>query len=105
MITEIVLFRLPKDMSRKEAMSKYRASIPIWQGKPDLIRKTFLYDEPSQRGGAVYLWDNIESAKQAHGPAFQERIRATFGADPEFQYFESPIVIDNTANEVIDAAA
>jgi hypothetical protein len=59
-----VLFRLPKDMSRDDAMSKYRASIPIWQGKPDLIRKTFLYDEASQRGGAVYLWDNIESANK-----------------------------------------
>jgi hypothetical protein len=27
------------------------------------------------------------------------------GAKPEFQYFEAPIVIDNTANEVIDNAA
>jgi hypothetical protein len=88
MITEIVLFRLPKDMSRKEAMDKYRATIPIWQGKPGLIRKTFLYDEASQRGGAVYLWNNIESVKEAHGRVFQERIRSWWGADPEFQFLK-----------------
>jgi hypothetical protein len=105
MITEIVLFSLPKDMSREEAMAKYRASVPIWQANPDLIRKTFLYDEASRRGGGVYLWKNIEAAKQGHGPAFQERIRSTFGSDPEFQYFDTPIVIDNTAKQVIDAAA
>ena len=53
----------------------------------------------------MYLWKNIEAAMQAHGPTFQERIRSIFGAYPEFQYFETPIVIDNVAKEVIDAAA
>ena len=28
-----------------------------------------------------------------------------FGAKPEFQYFEAPIVIDNNAKQVFDAAA
>jgi hypothetical protein len=105
MITEIVLFRLPEGMSREDAMAKYRLSIPIWQANPDLIRKAFLYDAASQRGGGVYLWKNIEAAKRGHGPEFQERIRATFGAQPEFQYFETAILIDNAAREIIDEAA
>jgi hypothetical protein len=105
MITEIVLFRLPEGMSREDAMAKYRLSVPIWQANPDLIRKAFLYDAASRRGGAVYLWKNIEAAKRGHGPEFQERIRSTFGAQPEFQYFETPIIIDNAAHQVIDEAA
>jgi hypothetical protein len=105
MITEIVLFRLPQEMSREDAMAKYRLSIPIWQANPDLIRKTFLYDKASLRGGAVYLWNNIEAAKRAHGSEFQERIRANFGAQPEFQYFDTPIEIDNAAKQIIDEAA
>jgi len=86
-------------------MAKYRLSAPIWKANPDLIRKAFLYEEASLRGGGVYLWKNIEAAKRAHSLEFQERIRATFGAQPEFQYFETPIVIDNAAEQVIDEAA
>ena len=70
-----------------------------------MIHKAFLFDEPSRRGGGVYLWKSIEAAKQGHGAAFQERIRSIFGAEPEFQYFETPIVIDNAAKQVIDDAA
>ena len=105
MITEIVLFRLPDEMSRKDAMAKYQARVPLWQANPDLIHKTFLYDETSRRGGGVYLWKNIEAAKIAHGPAFQDGIQSIFGAKPEFQYFEAPIVIDNVAKQVVDNAA
>jgi hypothetical protein len=105
MITEIVLFRLPQGMSREDALAKYRLSVPIWRANPDLIRKAFLYDAASQRGGGVYLWKNIEAAKRGHGAEFQERIRSTFGAAPEFQYFETPILIDNAAEQVIDEAA
>ena len=56
--------------------------------------------------GVVFTYrKNIEAAKKAHGPAFQEGIQSIFGAKPEFQYFEAPIVIDNSAKEVIDNAA
>jgi hypothetical protein len=102
MITEIVLFSLPDGMSREDAMAKYRVRVPMWQANPDLIHKPFLYDEASRRGGGVYLWKNIEAAKKAHGPAFQQGIQSLFGAKPEFEYFEAPIVIDNAAKQVID---
>jgi hypothetical protein len=105
MISEIVLFGLPEGLSREDAMAKYRARVPAWQGNPDLIHKAFLYDETTRRGGGVYLWKNIEAAKKAHGPEFQEAIRSIFGSTPEMQYFEAPIVIDNAAKQVFDNAA
>jgi hypothetical protein len=105
MITEIVLWQMPDGMSREEILSKFRSSVPVWQANPNLIHKAFLFDETSRRGGGVYLWKNIEAAKQAHGPAFQDRIKAVFGAKPDFQYFDAPVVIDNTAKQVIDSAA
>ena len=76
MISEIVLFRLPDGMSRADAMTKYRARVSMWQANPDLIHKAFLFDETSRRGGGVYLWKNIEAAKKAHGPAFEEAIQS-----------------------------
>jgi hypothetical protein len=86
-------------------VSKYRLSVPAWQANTELIHKAFLFDEATRRAGGVYLWKSIEAAKRAHGPAFQDRIRSVFGAEPEFQYFETPIVIDNAAKQVIDGAA
>lgn len=105
MISEIVLFRLPDGMSRADAMIKYRARVPMWQANPDLIHKAFLFDETSRRGGGVYHWKNIEAAKLGHGAEFKKRIQSTYGCEPEFQYFETPIVIDNTTKQVIDEAA
>jgi hypothetical protein len=105
MITEVVLWRLPDGMSKDDVTAKFRASVPAWQSRPDLIHKAFLFDEKSRQVGGVYLWKTIEAAKEAHGPAFRERIRANFGATPEFQYFETPIVIDNQAKQVVDVAA
>ena len=81
MITEIVLFRLPDGMSREEAIAKYRLSVPGWRANPDLIRKTFLFDETSRRGGAVYNWKSIEAAKLGHGG--QEYIARLFAIDPK----------------------
>ena len=49
MISEIVLFRLPDGMSRADAMTKYRARLPMWQANPDLIHKAFLFDERQRR--------------------------------------------------------
>lgn len=105
MITEVVLWRLPEGMTRDEVTAKFRASVPAWRNRPSLVHKAFLYDEESRRVGGVYLWATIEAAREAHGPAFQERIRANFGAPPEFQYFDTPIVIDNQAKQVVDVAA
>lgn len=105
MITEVVLWRLPEGVSKDEVTAKFRASIPAWQNRPELIHKAFLFDEQTRRIGGVYLWTTMEAAKEAHGPSFQERIKANFGAMVEFQYFETPIVIDNQAKQVVDVAA
>ena len=69
MITKIVLWKMLEEMSREEILTKFRASVPTWQANPNLVHKAFLFDESSRRGG-VYLWKNIDAAKQAHGQAF-----------------------------------
>lgn len=105
MITEIVSFTLPEGTTREDALTKYRSSVPLWRGNPDLILKTFVFDEATRRGGAVYLWLNIDAAKRAHDETFRERVRATYGSEPEFQYLDSLIVIDKWADRVVEAPA
>jgi hypothetical protein len=71
MITEIVSWHLPEGMSREDTVAKYRLSVPTWQANADLIHKAFLFDEGARRAGGVYLWKNVDAAKQAHGEAFR----------------------------------
>jgi len=95
MITEIVTFAIPPGMSRDEVVALYEKSAPGWRANPDLIRKNYLYDAENGRGGGVYTWKTLEVAKEGHGAAFVERIAASFGSAPAFQYYETPIGIDN----------
>ncbi|MGR3782543.1 MAG: hypothetical protein ACU0DT_14945 [Albimonas sp.] len=95
LFTEIVAFAIPDHMSREEVLAAYAASAPIWREHPDLIRKNYLLDLESRRGGGVYLWRSREAAEEAHGPAFRARINAAFGAEPAISVFETPLIVDN----------
>ena len=95
MITEIVTFPIPDGMTREDVIARYEQSVHGWKANPDLLRKNYLYDAETGKGGGVYTWKSIEAAKEGHGEAFRARIRETFGADPDFAYYDTPIVIDN----------
>lgn len=95
MITEIVTFTIPAGMSREAVVALYEKSVPTWKANPDLLRKNYLYDPDGGKGGGIYTWKTLAAAQAGHGEAFRARIRETFGADPEFAYFDTPIVVDN----------
>jgi len=95
MITEIVTFPIPEGMSRDEVIALYEASAPVWRANPDLIRKNYLYAPERGQGGGVYTWKTMDAARRGHDAAFRQRIRETFGAEPDFAYFETPVVVDN----------
>ena len=95
MFTEIVTFKIPEEMDRDAVVALYNKSVPSWQSNPHLIHKSFLYQPEQNVGGGVYLWDNLEAARESHGDAFRSRIADLFGSTPEFVYFETPVVIDN----------
>jgi len=49
MITEVVIFPIPKDMTREQVISLYEKSVPTWRANPDLIHKSFLYDSETRQ--------------------------------------------------------
>jgi len=102
MITEIVLFDLPKGMTREAVERNFRDSIPRWRANPDMLRKNMIYDLKSAKAGGVYTWNSVAEAKRWHDEEFRRRIRALFGSEPTYQYFETPVVVDNAAGKVVD---
>ena len=95
MITEIVTFEIPEGMDRDTVVALFEESAEIWRKHPKLHRKNYLYDPAAGIGGGVYTWDSIADAKEAHGDTFLARVADTFGSAPRFQYFETPVVVQN----------
>ena len=102
MITEIITFGIPDEMTRDDVLVNYRRSAPTWRATPDLIRKNYLYDEATRRAGGVYLWRTLEAARRTRDAAWLERVRRTYGTEPTIQYFDTPLIADNALNETIE---
>ena len=99
MITEIVTFKIPEGMDRDRLNALFEESAEIWRAHPKLHRKNYLHDPESRVAGGVYTWDSVADAKEAHGEAFHARVAETFGSTPEFQYFETPVVVQNRLSQ------
>ena len=101
MITEIVRFDLPADMPRAKVIELFKATVPRWQSNPDLIRKQYLYDPEGAQGGGIYLWKTKADALSAHDDAWCDMAESIYGSRPRFDYFETPLVVDNSIGEVL----
>ena len=55
MITAVVTFKLPPEMTREKWREHNKSVSPRFQKIPGLIRKQFLYDN-NGNGGGTYLW-------------------------------------------------
>ena len=105
MITELVLFDLPAGITRDQVIEGMRATAPAWRANTELVRKNYLYDAVSGQAGGAYLWPSVEAAQRGHDAAWRARIRQMYGSEPVIRYFETPLIVDNSQDQLIDAAA
>jgi hypothetical protein len=103
MITAIVTIKLPESLTREQWLENSKNAAARFQTIPGLIRKQFIYSERGVAGG-VYLWETREAAEACYRGAWRDNFRATFGAEPEIAWFESPVVVDNVSQEIRIAA-
>ncbi len=99
MITEIVIIQLPDGTTREEVISNFEKTAPTWRENPDLISKNYLFDAEKGIVGGVYLWKEKANAEKWHGVEFRKKVKEIYGAEPESQFFETPILVDNRAGE------
>jgi hypothetical protein len=106
MITAIVQFKVPAGATREQVFENMGKAAPRFQGMPGLIRKNFLFDQTRGIGGGVYTWENREAAEKvyAEGGPWRAAIRTSYGVDPEITIYETPVIVDNAANEIQTAA-
>ena len=100
MITVIVNFKLPDGMTREEIISKYEQTVQKWRDNSDLIRMNYLIDLDRRIAGGVYLWKEKMHAEIWHGAEFRKMVKDNYGEEPTFQFFETPIVVDNLTGDI-----
>jgi heme-degrading monooxygenase HmoA len=104
MITAVVQFDLPKPVSAEEAARMFEQTAPKYKNLPGLVRKYYLRSEDGHKAGGVYLWESKAAAEKVYGGEWKERVRALYG-EPQIQWFDTPVIVDNSAGGAITKAA
>jgi len=99
MITVLVQFSLPGQLSRAQALAQFEMAAGQFQNVEGLVRKYFLLSEDGRQAGGVYLWTREDLARRAHDE-FRAQIKQRFGADPSVTFFQTPVIVDNLLGKV-----
>jgi hypothetical protein len=102
MITAIVQFRLPSPLSRDEARKLFLDSAPRYREIQGLIRKYYLLSMDGVMSGGVYLFNSRQDAEYLFTDEWKKYIVNKYGGEPSIAYFESPVIVDNLAGEVVE---
>lgn len=100
MYTVITRVKLPENITQEMAMQHMEESIPAYKGCPGLVRKYIGCDLAAKRAIGVYLWKSKEQWETYFERA-RPMIVAQTGIPPEFEIFETPVVVDNQSDEII----
>ena len=100
MMTAIVQFKLPKPVSRDRAQELFLGTAPKYREAAGLVRKYYLISDDGTTAGGAYLWKSRADAERMYTPEWRQRIARTYGAEPLLQFFETPVVVDNTIGEI-----
>jgi hypothetical protein len=104
MLTTLVQFRVAQPVTPAQARTMFLESAPKYRAVPGLERKYYLLSEDGLRVGGVYLWRTRADAERLFDAAWHARLTAKYGSAPEITWFATPVVVDNLAGTVIDAA-
>lgn len=102
MITEIVFFDLPKNITRDQVMQKYQQTSEKWAKNTDLIQKFYFFDDQKKIGGGVYIWKSEQAARQWHGEPYKQTIQSLYGSSPRIMILDTLIHIDNTTGKILE---
>jgi hypothetical protein len=104
MITVVVQFDVPAGTTSDDAKERYLGTAPRFRAMPGLLRKYYLFDAKSGKGGGCYLFENRAAAESAFNDEWRGRIRKLYG-DPDVQYFETAVVVDNITDQIVEDTA
>ena len=104
MITAQVQFKLPERMTVEQARAVFASTAPRYLAMQGLVRKHYILSEDGLTAGGVYLWQTRADAERVYDAAWREFIRGKYHTDPVVTYFDTPVMVDNVAGQVVESA-
>ncbi len=101
MITALVLFTLPTPMPSSKLAELSAANAPMYKDKAGLIRKYYVGSDDGLRIGGVYLWESRAAGEAVYDDAWLERVTSAYGSAPTITWYDTPVVVDNRAGEIV----
>ena len=96
-VTAVVRFPFPEVKTEEELIASFESSSALYRDVPGLLRKYYLMSEDRRSGGGVYIFESRADAERVHDEVWRARLRERMGVEPEVQYFDSPVIVDNEA--------
>lgn len=101
MITTVVQFHMPTPISLEEAKRRFESSAPKYRKLPGLIRKYYIRSEDGTTAGGIYLWESRAAAEKVYAGEWRARVAELYGAEPVIAWFDSPVIVDNAADDAV----
>jgi hypothetical protein len=101
MIIALTTFALPKPITREEARSIFQSTAPKYRGVPGLFRKHYVLSQDGATAGGIYLWETKADAEALFTESWRAFVRDKYGTPPTVTYFESPVTVDNVAQQIV----
>lgn len=101
MITAIVEFKVAQPVTLDEARKIFLSTAPKYQKVEGLIRKMYIRSEDGMTVGGIYLWRSKSDAEAAYTEEWHAFVSEKYGKEPNIRYLESPVVVDNTTQQII----
>jgi len=95
MITAIVLYDMPKSITREQCRAHFRKIAPGFLEAEGFIRKQFIYGVDGKVAGGAYMWKTLEAAKAFYSGSWLDGIRVRYGCEPKIMYFETFAIADH----------
>jgi hypothetical protein len=104
MLIALTSFKLREPITREQARSIFLSTAPTYRGVAGLFKKHYLLSEDGGTAGGVYLWNSRAEAEALYTDAWRAFVREKYGTDPVVTYFDSPVLVDNVAQQVFSDA-
>ena len=100
MIVVVTSFTLPKPITLDEARSIFLSTAPTYRGVRGLLRKHYVLSHDGTTAGGVYFWNSKADAEAMYTESWRSFVREKYRTEPTVTYFDSPVVVDNEAQQI-----
>ena len=100
MIIVFTTFTLEKPITLEQARAIFLSTAPKYRDVQGLLRKHYVLAQDGGTVGGVYVWYSRKEAEAMYTEDWYAFVREKYGTEPGVTYFESPVLVDNVAQQI-----